>query len=221
MHIGVIHKNDSGVSTTRHHLLPSRYEVTEFHLRTFIELVTLPDTIDALIFETISSANIESDKNIVRRLQDLTPAPLLLMTKEDGSAEYRSALLDSGIDGCLVVPFQSEELELRLQKLVHIRGPRRFRGTELTVGDITLNFQTHRITRSESEINVTPTEYGLLEQLMVSAGTFVSVGTLYQYLNQSTQNSASLHVHILNLRRKLGEPECIKTIPNYGYILGN
>ena len=98
--------------------------------------------------------------------------PLLMLTARD-TLEDKLAGLEAGADDYLVKPFEVRELEARLRAL--IRRDRRQVSTEvLTVGDMTLDTATLRLTRDGQELTVSPIGLKLLAILMRESPRVVS-----------------------------------------------
>jgi two-component system OmpR family response regulator len=111
-------------------------------------------------------------------------------------------------------------VEQFLRTLRHeVRDPARV----LRYADIIVDRIEHRVCRGGEEIPLTPAEYGLLEQLVLSAEHVVEHEELRQALGADGQTSNSPAVHMVQLRRKLrggrDEPELIRTLRGRGYML--
>lgn len=107
-----------------------------------------------------------------------------------------------------------------LRTLRHeVRDPARI----LRYADIVVDRIEHRVCRGGEEIALTPSEYGLLEQLMLSAEHVVEREELRRALGADDQTSNSTAVHMVHLRRKLGtagnDTDLIHTVRGRGYLL--
>ncbi len=148
--------------------------------------------------------------------------PILLLTAKV-EVDDRVAGLDAGADDYLVKPFAIAELSARVRALLR-RNSVPESETILTVGSISLNRDTRNVTRNGRHIELTKTEFNLLELLTEQAGIVVSRETIYENVwgyNFET-NSKSLEVYIGYLRRKLSvndEPDPIRTVRGIGYCL--
>ncbi|NBP18476.1 MAG: DNA-binding response regulator, partial [Actinobacteria bacterium] len=120
-------------------------------------------------------------------------------------------------------PFAIAELSARVRALLR-RDSVPESETILTVGSISLNRDTRSVARNDRHIELTKTEFNLLELLAEQAGIVVSRETIYENVwgyNFET-NSKSLEVYIGYLRRKLSvndEPDPIRTVRGIGYCL--
>ena len=146
-------------------------------------------------------------------------APILLLTARD-SVSDRVAGLDGGADDYLTKPFSFAELLARLRALVR-RGAAE-RPVELRVGDLRLDPATKRVTRDETEIELSAREFALLEAFMRRPGEVLSRYALleqvwdYEYENRS--NVVDSYVRFL--RRKIDKPfgtDSIETVRGAGY----
>jgi DNA-binding response OmpR family regulator len=158
---------------------------------------------------------------VAKRLRESDDVPILILTARD-AVEARVEGLDSGADDYLVKPFERQELLARLRALLRRRPPRG--SAPLRVGDLTLNADTHEVTRGERSIELTQREFELLEYLMRNERIVVSrqrlLDEVWGYDPFSTTNT--IEVFVSNLRRKLeagGEPRLLHTIRGAGYVL--
>lgn len=148
--------------------------------------------------------------------------PILLLTAKV-EVDDRVAGLDAGADDYLVKPFAIAELSARVRALLR-RNSVPESDTSITVGSISLNRDTRSVARNDRHIELTKTEFNLLELLAEQAGIVVSRETIYENVwgyNFET-NSKSLEVYIGYLRRKLSvndEPDPIRTVRGIGYCL--
>jgi two-component system OmpR family response regulator/two-component system copper resistance phosphate regulon response regulator CusR len=147
--------------------------------------------------------------------------PVIVLTSL-GAVEERVAGLQAGADDYLVKPFAFPELMARIDA-VRRRSITRPAPT-LTVGELTLNLATRRVTRAGSEIDLTPTEFSLLEYLMRHAGNVVTRKMLCEHLWESDWEGATnvIEVHINRLRGKIDkglDTSLIQTVRGRGYAL--
>ncbi len=155
----------------------------------------------------------------LRRDEDDTP--ILILTARD-ALDSRVEGLDVGADDYLVKPFERQELLARMRALLRRRPPRGM--APLRVGDLTLNPDTHEITRGERSIDLTQREFELLEYLMRNERLVISrqrlLDEVWGYDPFSITNT--IEVFVSNLRRKLeagGEPRLLHTVRGAGYVL--
>jgi two-component system, OmpR family, response regulator MprA len=158
---------------------------------------------------------------VARRLRSADDVPILMLTARD-ALESRVEGLDSGADDYLVKPFERQELLARLRALLRRRPPRG--AASLTVADLSLNPDTHEVSRGERDIELTQREFELLEYLMRNERIVVPRQRLLEevwgYDPFATTNT--IEVFVSNLRRKLeagGEARLLHTIRGAGYVL--
>ncbi len=154
----------------------------------------------------------------LRRRGDQTP--ILMLTARD-LVEDRVAGLDAGADDYLVKPFALDELRARLRALLRRSGAvqevLRFAGIEM---DTT----TCRVQRNDRAIELTRTEYSLLELFLRNPQRVLSRELIFESVWGYDFGPASnqLWVYISYLRGKLeaaGEPRLIQTVRGLGYVL--
>jgi two-component system response regulator MprA len=155
----------------------------------------------------------------VRRSGDRTP--IMMLTARD-AVDDRVAGLDAGADDYLAKPFALRELMARLRALM-----RRTEAAEepvLRFEDLTLNRQTRDVHRGEREVELTRTEFSLLELFVDNPRLVLTRSQIFEHVwgYDFGPTSNSLGVYIGYLRRKLeagGEPRLIQTIRGVGYSL--
>jgi two-component system, OmpR family, response regulator MprA len=158
----------------------------------------------------------------LRRIGNRTP--ILILTARDAVAE-RVQGLDAGADDYLVKPFALQELLARIRALLRRTAPDADgRGRVLRVGDLTLDADAHAAWRGERKIELTRTEFNLLEQFMLHPGRVLTRDVIFERVwgYDFGPSSNSLEVYIGYLRRKTeggGEPRLIHTIRGVGYVL--
>ncbi len=148
--------------------------------------------------------------------------PVLMLTARHEVSD-RVAGLDAGADDYLVKPFALDELLARVRALLRRTdaGP----DTEtLVVADLALDPSSRQATRNERDLELTKTEFDLLELLMHNTGIVLSRDVIYERIwgFDFETSSKSLDVYIGYLRRKTeaeGEERLIHTVRGVGYTV--
>ena len=151
--------------------------------------------------------------------------PVLMLTARDAVSD-RVAGLDAGADDYLVKPFALEELQARLRALL-----RRSRAVEdedddavLEFADVRLDHRAHEVHRGARPIELTRTEFLLLDLFLRNPRLVLARGTIFERVwgYDFGPSSNSLEVYVGYLRRKLeqeGEPRLIHTVRGVGYVM--
>jgi two-component system OmpR family response regulator len=139
-----------------------------------------------------------------------------------GSVEERVSGLNAGADDYVVKPFALVELMARVEAVCRRTATRP--PAVMQAGQLTLDLATRRVTREENEIELTPTEFSLLELLMRYAGQVVTRRMLCEHLWETDWEGATnvIEVHINRLRGKLDkgfDESVIQTVRGRGYAL--
>ncbi len=147
--------------------------------------------------------------------------PILMLTAR-GEEGDRIRGLTTGADDYVTKPFSPAELTARIKALLRRSSPDRL-ADKITVGDIELDREAHRVVRSGRELRLGPTEFRLLEFFMRSPGRVLSRNQLLDgvwgrdvYVDERT-----VDVHIGRLRRSLirgRERDPIRTVRGAGYV---
>jgi two-component system, OmpR family, response regulator len=148
-------------------------------------------------------------------------APVLMLTARD-DVEDRVRGLDVGADDYLTKPFDFTELLARLRALFR-RGAAP-RPVELTVGDLVLDPSTRRVQRGETALQLTATEFSLLEYFMRRAGCVLSRADLLEHVWDFAFDGDPhiVTVYVGYLRDKIDRPfarQSLETIRAVGYRL--
>ncbi|WP_392964339.1 response regulator transcription factor [Streptomyces sp. LN245] len=160
--------------------------------------------------------------------------PILMLTALVETAD-RIAGLDAGADDYVVKPFDVEEVFARLRALLRRTGNGaldddaptpvpRTSGTQISAAGLRMDIQARRVWRGRRELELTRTEFELLELLVRNAGIVLDHSTIYDRIwgYDFGPGSKNLAVYVGYLRRKLdepGAPALIHTVRGVGYVL--
>jgi two-component system OmpR family response regulator len=161
---------------------------------------------------------------VLRRLRADSPdVPVLFLTAKD-AVEDRVAGLTAGGDDYVTKPFSLEELVARLRGLLRRAGMTAAKqGSELVVGDLALDEDSHEVRRGDAEVELTATEFELLRFLMRNPKRVLSKAQIldrvwhYDFGGQS--NVVELYVSYLRKKIDAGRPPMIHTVRGAGYVL--
>lgn len=166
-----------------------------------------------------------SGKELCHRLRAAgVQVPILMLTALD-ALEDKVEGLRSGADDYLTKPFDFEELVARIEALVRrSRGTLPNPSTVLRAGDVVLDREAHVVRRAGKPVELTTTEFQLLDLLMSNSGKVLSrtriLMKIWNYDSDPLTNVVD--VYIRRLRAKLGwdaERGPIRTLRGYGYKL--
>jgi two-component system response regulator MprA len=148
--------------------------------------------------------------------------PILMLTARHATSD-RVAGLDAGADDYLVKPFALEELLARIRALLRRVSPESDADV-LRLGDLSLDPSTRIVRRGNRAMELTRTEFALLELLLRNSGQVLTREVIFDRVwgYDFGANSNSLEVYIGYLRRKTeadGESRLIHTIRGVGYVL--
>ena len=189
------------------------------------EVVAVGNGVDALIAlaaETFSVAAVDvmlpemSGLEVCRHIRARgSSLPILLLTARD-SVEDRVRGLESGADDYVVKPFAIAEVVARLRALTR-RGSDR--SERLAHGEIVLDTATGTVLSAGKPVQLTAREAQLLELLLRDPRAVVSRGAAIEAIWGGAATENIVDRYVARVRRKLGDPEAIRTVRGVGFIL--
>ena len=159
-----------------------------------------------------------------RQIRSVCAAPILFLTARTQQRDMRQAY-DAGGDDYLAKPFSHAELMMKVESL--LRRYRVYKGKaagRVLRQDIVLDEENRRVLRDGEPLELTETEFSILQFLADNRGKVLSVERIFEGVWHEKYMPASnntVMVHIVNLRKKLEEdpsqPRLIRTIWGKGY----
>jgi two-component system OmpR family response regulator len=148
--------------------------------------------------------------------------PVIFLTARDDPADKRTGFIGGG-DDYLTKPFSLEELVLRIEAVLRRSGGVQLDSPRLTVGELTVDEDAHRVWRGGDEVTLSPTEYRLLRYLMLNRGRVLSKHQILEHVWDYgfAGDPAAVETYISYLRRKLDDRDAqlIRTVRGFGYAL--
>jgi DNA-binding response OmpR family regulator len=153
---------------------------------------------------------------VCRELAEHGTARILMLTAS-GTVEDRVEGLTLGADDYLGKPFAFSELVARVRALSRRSAPAT--PPVLRAGDVVLDPARRTAERAGRLLHLTPKEFGVLEQLLAAGGAVVSAETLLDKVwdEHADPFTNAVRIAVGTLRRKLGDPPLIETVPSAGY----
>ena len=159
---------------------------------------------------------------MLRTKPETRDIPIIMLTARSEEAE-RVRGLATGADDYMVKPFSVPELLARIRTILRRVNPDAV-ADQIKAGDITLDRRTRRVIRTTRDINLSPTEFRLLEHLMQNPGRVYSRAQLLDTVwgHDVYVDERTVDVHIGRLRKALirgAEADPIRTVRGAGYTL--
>ncbi len=161
---------------------------------------------------------------VMRRIRAEQPdVPVIFLTAKD-ALDDRIGGLTAGGDDYVTKPFSLEELVARLRALLRRSGAATLRNeSQLVVGDLTLDEDSHEVTRGGQIINLTATEFELLRYLMRNPRRVLSkaqiLDRVWNYDFGGQANVVELYISYLRKKIDAGRAPMIHTMRGAGYVL--
>ncbi|TFF39300.1 response regulator transcription factor [Mucilaginibacter psychrotolerans] len=161
---------------------------------------------------------------VCRQLRQANTQSAILMLTALGTTENIVVGLDSGADDYMVKPFSLAELNARIRTLARRNGSNAPAPNLLQVADLVINTDERSVTRAGKTIDLTATEYRLLEFLVKNRNHMLSRIEILENVWNIDFNMGTnvVDVYINYLRKKVDkdyEPKLIHTVVGMGYIL--
>ena len=161
---------------------------------------------------------------VLRRIRADNPkVPVLFLTAHD-AVEHRVAGLTAGGDDYVTKPFSLEEVVARLRGLIRRAAVvADASASVLAVGDLTMDEDTHEVTRAGAQIALTATEFELLRYLMRNPRRVLSkaqiLDRVWNYDFRGQANVVELYISYLRKKIDVGRTPMIHTVRGVGYVI--
>jgi two-component system KDP operon response regulator KdpE len=159
---------------------------------------------------------------VIRRVRAFSQVPIIVLSVREGQQD-KVAALDAGADDFVTKPFAMEELLARARAALRRVQPDEPTRALLVYGALEVDLARRLVTRDGEAVHLTPTEYALLEALVVNPGKLLT----HQWLLRKVwgqgygTETTYLRTYVRALRKKLGDdaqaPALIVTEPGVGY----
>lgn len=178
---------------------------------------------DAVVLDRMLPGSMDGVALCQQLRRDGVQTPIIMLTAR-GTIGDRVEGLNSGADDYLVKPFSFDELTARVRAL--LRRPINQVGTQLTVGDLTLDTNSYEVKRGETAIKLSHKEFALLEYLMHHPGQVITKDMIINHVwnEEADVLPNTIEVYIGYLRNKIDRPfpkakQLLQTQRGFGYKL--
>ena len=158
--------------------------------------------------------------DLLTELRELDINTPVLMITSESAVNNKVSVFDAGADDYLCKPYSNIELLARIRAL--LRRESKNKVSIITFDRVTLDTTKREITLDGEILNLTTTEYDLLELFLQNQNVVLTRYQLNEHITKdyaSITNSNLVDVHIKNLRKKLKDCNIIKSVRGVGYTL--
>lgn len=162
---------------------------------------------------------------VCRKARRNSDVPILMLTARDEESD-RLIGLEIGADDYVTKPFSPKEVVARVKAILRRTNKTTVRTEPIRAGGLVIDLAGHQVARDGKFIDLTPTEFKILELLVSNPGRVYSRLQLVEQIQGDSFEGyeRTVDVHIKNLRRKmeenLKEPQYIQTVYGIGYKFG-
>ena len=157
--------------------------------------------------------------DVCRRLRAYSKVPIIMLTARDEEPD-RVAGLELGADDYVAKPFSPRELSARIKAILR-RSDRTSPDEVISAREVVLRRDSREVTVGGTQVELTSKEFDLLACFLEHPGIVLSRERLLDLVWGMTYpgGTRTVDVHVAQLRRKLGDPEGIRTVRGAGYKL--
>ena len=222
--IAIVDDEEDIVELVSHHLKREGLRVKEFYNgRQF--LLFLESIIPDLVLLDIMLPGIDGLEicKMLKGKKRTSSVPIIMLTAKASEADVVVGL-ELGADDYIVKPFSPREMVARVKSLLRRSGIKHDQEENLKIGPISLNPDKYDVKVNGNKIDLTTTEFKILEAFIQRRGTVFTRDQLLKkkrlWGDDKLVYDRTIDVHIKNLREKLGKAgDMIKTIRGIGYKL--
>jgi DNA-binding response OmpR family regulator len=162
---------------------------------------------------------------VCRRIREYSQVPIIMLTARAEEAQKVRGLR-LGADDYITKPFGADELLARVEAVLRrVNPPASATPKGVQTGDLTIDYDQHLVTLRGRDVDLSPIEYRLLQQLALNVGRIVVLEELIRRVwgPDYVDDPALVHTNIRRLRRKLEDdpdsPRYVLTRRGVGYSL--
>jgi DNA-binding response OmpR family regulator len=163
---------------------------------------------------------------VCRRIRQESETPVIMLTGRDDEEDVLRGL-GSGADDYVIKPFSAKQLIARMKALLRRSNANRYQQpvSVLEVGDLTLDLQSHEVSKAGKPIEFTPLEFRILYMLAMNEGRVIPYSRLVEYVwGYDANEPGLLKTHVCHIRKKLdlpsGKKGGIRAVLGVGYCFG-
>ncbi len=180
---------------------------------------------DLVLLDIILNGPIDGYE-VARRLREFSDVPIIMLTARVRESDLLHGF-EAGADDYITKPFSSKELLARIGAVLKRSKGEATAPSEalVTCGELKIDLAQHRVTLSDREVRLTPTEYSLLHELAIHANQVLLHEQLLSAVwgPEYRDDVDYLRAYIRYLRQKLeadpANPRLIQRCPGVGYML--
>jgi DNA-binding response OmpR family regulator len=222
--ITIVDDEEDIVELVSHHLKREGFKVKEFHngrdFLSFLESVEPDLAVLDIMLPGIDGLEI---CRILKNKSSTSSIPIIMLTAKASEADIVVGL-ELGADDYIVKPFSPRELVARVKTVLRRTSKKENEGNVIKIGPLLVNTEKYEVSVDSSKVNLTTTEFKILEVLAEGEGRVFTRDQLLKkkrlWGDEKLVYDRTIDVHIKNLREKLGiAGSMIKTVRSIGYKL--
>ena len=165
-----------------------------------------------------------SGTDVCKKLRATSDVPIIMVTARDSEID-KVVGLELGADDYVTKPFSLEEVITRLRVILRRGNVTDEESKDATIryADLTLNDETHEVTKAGQIVELSPTEFNLLRYLMLNAEVVLSkakiLDNVWHYDFGGDGNVVESYISYLRRKVDTGDVPLIHTVRGVGYVL--